>query len=132
MPSRVDISTLGREVREVQENYPSWTLDNAFVHWFIQAFLIADPEIDARAVTGVSHDKGVDGVFIDESVQKVFVLQGKFHQGAKPPSEPRSEVLNFAELGRKLLGEKTQLDAYLTKIDPIVGQRLRLGRDRLK
>ena len=34
----VGISTLTQEVREIHESYPTWTLDNAFVHWFVQAF----------------------------------------------------------------------------------------------
>jgi hypothetical protein len=39
MLARVDIGTLVREIKEVHEAYPTWTLDNAFVHWFLQAFL---------------------------------------------------------------------------------------------
>ena len=75
---RVDIATLVREVKEVHDANPKWTLDNAFVHWFLQAFLVPDSDIAAKSVTGVSHDKGVDAVYIDEAVSKVFVLQGKF------------------------------------------------------
>lgn len=130
--SRIDINTLAREVREVREAYPSWTLDNAFVHWFIQAFLVADPEAAARAVTGVSHDKGVDGIFIDEAVQKVFVLQGKFHQTPSPGTERRGEVIAFAQLARKLFGSKQDFDALLIRIDPSVGQGLTRARERLK
>jgi hypothetical protein len=132
MPARVDITTLVREVKEVRENFPTWTLDNAFVHWFIQAFLVADPELAARGVTGVAHDKGVDGVFIDEAVQKVFVLQGKFHQAAKPPTEPRPDVISFAHLSRTLLGPNAAFQAYLATIDLIVGQRLQAARDRVR
>ncbi len=132
MPARVDIGTLIREIRELHEQNPTWTLDNAFVHWFLQAFLVSDPETAARSVTGVSHDKGCDGVYIDESLGKVFVLQGKFHQGQKPPAEHRSDVVAFAQLARKLTGSKADFDSYLTGIDPTVGKLLGESRHRIQ
>ena len=89
---KVDISTLRSEIRGVQEHHPAWTLDNAFVHWFLRAFLVADDEVAAKAVTGVSHDKGVDAVFIDDDAGKVFVLQGKCHLGATAPNEARDTL----------------------------------------
>lgn len=48
----VDIHTLRAEIREAHDNHPAWTLDNAFVHWFLRAFLVADDELAAKAVTG--------------------------------------------------------------------------------
>ena len=44
MPVRVDIGALLREVKKVREHYPNWSLDNAFVHWFPQAFLVTDAD----------------------------------------------------------------------------------------
>lgn len=44
---KVDIDTLKRELDDVQESHPVWTLDNAFVHWFLRAFLVADDELAA-------------------------------------------------------------------------------------
>ncbi len=35
---KVDIYTLRSEIKGVQEQHPVWTLDNAFVHWFLRAF----------------------------------------------------------------------------------------------
>jgi len=83
-------------------------------------------------VTGVSHDKGCDGVYIDESLGKVFVMQGKFHQGQKPPAEPRSDVVAFAQLARRLTGPKADFDGYLTGIDPTVGKLLGEARQRIQ
>jgi hypothetical protein len=130
MAKSVDIGTLVHEVREVHDANPSWTLDNAFVQWFLQAFLVPDPIIASRAVTGVSHDKGVDGIYVDDSVSKVFVLQGKFHQGPKPPTEPRSAVVSFAQLAKTILGPRVEFESYLQDIDPAVGQRIREARER--
>jgi hypothetical protein len=132
MPAKIDIATLIREVREVHEQYPTWTQDNAFVHWFLQAFLVSDPEMAARSVTGVSHDKGVDGVYIDESLGQVFVLQGKFRQGPKPPLESRPDVISFAQLARKLTGPKHEFDSYLSGIDPSIGKLMTEARNRIQ
>lgn len=91
MAARVDIGTLVREVSEVHEQFPTWTLDNAFVHWFLQAFLVPDPETAARSVTGVSHDKGCDGVYIDESLGQGF--------RATRQVSPRSKTARGATVG---------------------------------
>jgi AIPR protein len=132
MAAEVDIDTLVREIKEVHEHHPTWTQDNAFVQWFLQAFLVSDPEMAARSVTGVSHDKGVDGIYIDESLGHVSVLQGKFRQRPKPPLESRSDVIAFAQLARKLTGPKRDFDAYLSGIDPSVGKVLTEGRQRIR
>lgn len=132
MTSRVDIGTLTKEVKELHEQFAGWTLDNAFVHWFLRAFLVADSEISARAVTGVSHDKGVDGIYIDDDSSKVFIFQGKFHQGLKPPLEKRNDVLSFARLAQKLAGVESEFRSYLKNIDPSVGQKLEKARNRIR
>lgn len=129
--AKVDINTLKLELREVQNLNPVWTLDNAFVHWFLRAFLVADDEIAARSVTGVSHDKGVDAILVDDETNKVFILQGKCHLKAKPPNENRNDVLGFARLARVLRGSSAEYAAYTTKIDPIVADRLSKARKRL-
>jgi len=129
---RVDIHTLRAEVREIQENHPAWTLDNAFVHWFLKAFLVSEDEIAARAVTGVSHDKGVDAVFIDDNGGKVFVLQGKCHLGDTPPSEKRSDVLAFAQLARTLTATERDYSTFKSTLDPLVGAKLDQVRIRIR
>ena len=131
MTASVDISTLSREVKELHDTNPAWTLDNVFIHWFLQAFLLPDATLAARYVTGVSHDKGVDGIYIDDSVAKVFILQGKFHQGPKPPNEKRPDVTSFADLSKTLLGPKKNFEIYLKGIDPSVGKRLTDSKQRL-
>lgn len=131
MPARIDIKMLVREVSEIHDHYPSWTLDNAFIHWFLSAFLVPDLDAAAKCVTGVSHDKGCDGILIDDALEKVFVLQGKFHKGAKPPTEARSDVLAFAQVSRKLTGSKKEFDQYRKSIDPTVGQLLSNARNRI-
>jgi hypothetical protein len=132
MAARVDIGTLSREVNEVHEAFPAWTRDNAFVQWFLQAFLVADVNDASRCVTGVSHDKGVDAIHIDDVTGQVFILQGKFHEGSKPALESRSDVMAFAQIARKLSGPKPDFDAFCATVDPAVSHRLSLARQRLR
>ncbi|MDI7267004.1 MAG: AIPR family protein, partial [Myxococcota bacterium] len=132
MAVRVDISQLAHEVDEIHESYPAWTRDNAFVHWFLQAFLVADRDLAARAVTGVSHDKGIDGVYVDDDVGKVFLVQGKFHEGTAAPQEPRSEIVAFAGWARRLAAPERDFHAALVGIDPAVGAKLQDARKRIR
>jgi hypothetical protein len=129
---RVDIHTLRNEVREVQEKFPAWTLDNAFVHWFLRAFLVADDDLAAKSVTGVSHDKGVDAIFIDDDASKVFVLQGKCHLGEKVPNENRSDVLGFADLARTITSNAEDFAQYKKNLDALVENRLEQARQRIR
>ena len=101
----IHIGSLRSEVKEIQDRYPVWTLDNAFVHWFVRAFLVSDDEVAAKAVTGVPHDNGVDAVFIDDDTAKTFILQGKCHLGDKAPSENRADVLAFAKLAQTITSD---------------------------
>lgn len=132
MARKVDIANLVKEVRAVHEQNPAWTLDNAFVHWFLQAFLVPDAESAAKAVTGVSHDKGVDAIFIDDDVKKVFILQGKFHQSLNAPLESRSDILAFTQLASSVVGTQSDFSTLLEGIDGKVGERLALARKRIK
>ena len=124
MRTGVDINTLKHEVMEIHDAYPVWTLDNAFVHWFLQALLLDDTDAAAKCVTGVSHDKGIDGLFIDDSIEKVFVLQGKFHQGQHAPLESRSDIITFAQIARKIASPHVEFHTYIDRIDPPIRERL--------
>lgn len=129
--AKVDINSLELELREVHDLYPAWTFDNAFVHWFLCAFLIEDQEAAARAVTGVSHDKGVDAVLLDDENSKVFILQGKCHLTSKAPQEKRNDVLGFARIARILRGQKAEYEIYRKDLNEIVAAKLDQARRRL-
>jgi hypothetical protein len=129
---QIDIDSLRREIKENHDRHPAWTLDNAFVHWFLKAFLVADEDLAARAVTGVSHDKGVDAVFIDESGRRVFILQGKCHLSDKPPVENRSDVLAFAQLARIISSGDSEYSHYRTGLDPLASMKVDEARNRVR
>jgi hypothetical protein len=122
----IDIYTLKRELDEIRESFPTWTTDNAFVHWFLRAFLVSQDEAVAKAVTGVSHDKGVDAVFIDEQAEKVFIVQGKCHLRDSAPSENRAEVMSFARLAWTLLDSDPAFSTYKQGSIPWLAKNSRL------
>lgn len=132
MTHRPDIGTLRKEVKEVQDQFPSWTADNAFVQWFLQAFLVADADQAARAVTGVSHDKGIDAILIDDDVSKVFLVQGKLRQGPSARLEPRSEVIAFSEMASKLTGTEAEYQTFALGLAPNVAAKLAEARRRVR
>jgi hypothetical protein len=132
MVARVDISTLVSEVKEIHDRFPNWTSDNAFVHWFLQAFLLTDTELAAKAVTGVSHDKGIDAIYLDESLRRAFLIQGKLHKGSKPPSEARNQVLGFANLAKKLFASNLEFEPFRKGLDPLVASKLSEVRERVR
>ena len=132
MAARVDISTLIAEVKEIHDQFPQWTTDNAFVHWFLQAFLLADTDLASKSVTGVSHDKGIDAIYLDESLRRVFLIQGKFHKAAKPPGESRNNILSFARLAKLLVAPNVEFESFKKDLDPLVASRLSEVRDRVR
>ena len=132
MAARVDMSTLISEVREIHDQYPQWTTDNAFVHWFLQAFLLTDAELAAKAVTGVSHDKGIDAIYLDKSLRRAFLIQGKFHKSPKPPIKSRSNVLEFAGLAKKLVAPNIEFGSFQKELDPLVATKLSEVRERIR
>jgi hypothetical protein len=100
-------SDLKKEVVEIKDRYPHLSPDNAFVTWFLRAF-VTDTEDDAVAsIKGGARDKSTDGVYIDHTSRLVFVIQGKYHQNSEPVAS-RSDVLALADLGRAMMLERKE------------------------
>lgn len=128
---KVSIQSLQREVDELRQQFHNWTADNAFVHWFLQAFLVADRDVAAKAVTGVSHDKGIDAVLIDDSASKVFLLQGKYRLSNRPVAENRQEVISFCQLAQVLPGPISAFRDFCDNLDPRIIELLSDARERI-
>ena len=115
MTAKVNIDALKREIAEVQQKHPSLSPDNAFVFWFLRAYLGESEEELLRTIVGGANDKGIDAAF----------LQGKYRTAAAPVNESHSTVTAFAGLSRILYGDKAELENLLRKADPAVADRLR-------
>ena len=118
-----------KEVIEILDRHPTLTPDNAFVVWFLRAFIVENEDIAVKSLKGGSRDKGVDALFIDHESRAVFILQGKYHQHSKVPSAKRSDVIALADLGRSLMVDSSEpFKALLEKADETV--KLGLGEAR--
>ena len=102
------LDDLKKEVLEIKDRYPKLSLDNAFVAWFLRAFIADNEESAVEALKGGSKDKGLDAVFLDHDSRIAFVLQGKYRQAPTPPSEKRSDVIALGDLGRVLLNNDSR------------------------
>jgi len=96
---------LKKEVLEITDRNPLLTPDNAFLVWFLRAFVLDAEDTAVESLTGGCRDKGVDAVYTDHDARIVFLHQGKYHQGPKPPAEKRSDVIALADLGRAIMLE---------------------------
>jgi len=126
-------SQLKKEIIEIIDRNPFIAEDNAFVVWFLRAFIVDYEETAIQSLKGGSRDKGVDALYIDHDTRTVYLIQGKYHQGSKIPSEKRSDVIALADLGRALLSDTTQMfKALLKDADITVQQALEQARSVIR
>jgi hypothetical protein len=124
---------LKREIREIVDRHPKISADNAFLVWFLRAFIVEDETAALGALKGGARDKGVDAVFIDHDSRAVFLLQGKYRQGSAAPAEKRADVIALADLGRTLLNDKVEpFKALLQNADVAVAQALEEARSAIR
>jgi hypothetical protein len=124
---------LKKEVLEIHDRFPKLSLDNTFVVWFIRAFVIEDEMSAVNALQGGSGDKGVDAIYVDHESRAVFLIQGKYRQGIKIPSEKRSDVIALADLGRALLLDNNEtLKTILENAHENVKQALEESRSAIQ
>lgn len=101
------INDLRKEVLELKDRYPHLTLDNAFVAWFLRAFVADTEENAVAAISGGARDKSTDAIYVDHTARLVFIIQGKYHQNSEP-SAKRSDILALSDLARALMVEKKE------------------------
>jgi hypothetical protein len=122
---------LKKDVLEIKDRHLHLSLDNAFVAWFLRAF-VTDTEEDAvSSIKGGAKDKSTDGVYIDNTARLVFVIQGKYHQNSEPIAS-RSDVLALADLGRALVLERKEtFDLLIKKANSSVSHALTEARNAI-
>lgn len=110
---------LKKEVLEIQERYPKISPDNAFIVWFMRAFITEDEKSAFESVTGRAGDRNADAVYIDNDNRLCFVIQGKYHQTSEP-NVTRSDIVAFVDMGKCLVGDKRNFDALLNNANSTV------------
>ena len=129
--AKKEFSDLKKEIRLVQNRWPALSLDNSFVLWFVNAFLIDEEATASSAIVGGAGDIGIDALWIDKDACKVYLVQAKYHVNAAPPLTPARDVIDLAELGKALTGAKKHFDARLARANATVKPRLEEARSAL-
>ena len=93
----VDIKLLQKEVDEISAHLFPESFDKRFTYWFFRAYITDDNDKAKASVCGGSNDKGIDGVFIDDDMQIVYLLQTKYHQSLMKVSEKKEELIKFSK-----------------------------------
>lgn len=128
MKSKVTLNEIKNEINSIRKRYPTFKDDSAFVFWFLSTFLVDKEEIAKSSLTGKeggrAGEKNIDAIYIDEKNNQCNIIQGKFHT-SEGFSEKRNDVLAFAELGLIPWGNKTILESFYLKLDPIALEKIK-------
>jgi len=123
-----DFRQIQTEVREIIHRHSYLKPDEAFLVWFLRAFIVDDEDEARKSLTGKSRDKGIDAVYIDNNARTVFVLQGKYRQGDRPALEDRAHVLSFANLADTLKGPRDAFKQFMDHLDEGVAGEIEKAR----
>jgi len=88
---------LHEEVERIKRDYNPLKIDNAFVVWFAEAYILGDRDRAKDGVIGGPGDKTVDAVYVDERNRIIHFVQGKCHQVA---ANDDSDLYKFANRAR--------------------------------
>ena len=111
------------EIKDIRTRNHKLKDDSAFIYWWLQAYLVDTEEQAKKALAGNTSDKNIDALFIDHAHKQVNIVQGKLRQ-TLDYSEKRNDVLSFADLGEIPWAEKSSIDSFYSKLDPLVKQKL--------
>jgi len=129
--AKASIQALRDELASLRERLPALKDDDLFVAWFLRAFVTDSDDLATGAVIGGPHDKSVDAVLIDDHGKMIFILQGKYRQEIGAKNESRNDIIAFADIAKRMCGEKKEFSAYTSDLNPMVRQRLEAARERI-
>jgi hypothetical protein len=126
------IKDLQDTLADLHDRFPALSDDDLFTLWFLRAYITESESEAARAVTGTSGDKGVDGILIDSAARTVFIVQAKYRKQIGGKAEKRADVISFAELVVRLCeSDERAFSDYLKTTDPSVAEHLRQARKQV-
>jgi len=74
-----------------QANFPND--GQRFVAWYLRRVLLRDDAATRDDITDGADDKQIDAVIVDDTEQRVLIIQGKFINAGQIDAEPLREVL---------------------------------------
>jgi AIPR protein len=129
--SKVDREDLQEQLNEFKKAFRLRD-DDAFVAWFMRAYIV-DSDVTAKdSLTGDSGERGVDAVYIDDSVRTIHIVQGKCHDGIHQARDSSKALTDFAGWAEILYGQNDHFSSAIAGIEPIAEKKLKEARDRLQ
>jgi len=74
-----------------QANFPND--GQRFVAWYLRRVLLRDDAATRDDITDGGDDKQIDAVIVDDTEQRILIIQGKFINTGQVDAEPLREVL---------------------------------------
>jgi hypothetical protein len=105
--------------------------DDAFVVWFLRAYILEDEKLAVSALTGNAGEKGIDAVYIDDSARVVHLVQGKFADGLNHKAETAARIKEFTDWAALLYGNDEDFADATEGIEPSAEKLLKQARERL-
>jgi hypothetical protein len=75
-----------------QANFPN--AGQQFVAWYLRRVILRDDAATRDDITDGADDKQIDAVIVDDTEQRILIVQGKFINEGKVNAEPLREVLS--------------------------------------
>lgn len=132
MSSNVSVTfdDLQEQVADLKTRHPNLKNDDAFVAWFLRAYVTDREEEAIEAVAGGVGDKGIDAVLVDDRSKCVFIVQAKYRERIAAKSESRNDVLGFARLA-ETLSDPDAMRSMLDHLEPYTSTLLTRAHQRL-
>ncbi len=94
---------LRSEINAINERIPKLSDDNAFIYWFLSAYLLDtdDSELIKNSIVGAAGDVNIDAYYIDIRNKKVFLIQAKYRQEISV-NEKRNDLISFLDIENQL------------------------------
>jgi hypothetical protein len=131
MARKLTLKHLEQEVKDFRERFRHLADDQLFVVWFLRAFVTESETGAADALCGVSKDKNIDAILLDDAAKVVFLVQGKYRKALAASAEKPNDVRSFAQLSQVIGGDDEQFASFCTDLAPETEQKLKAARKRI-
>ena len=106
--------------------HPEYSRDEAFTFWFIHYLTLNEKKADS-SLTGVSGDKGIDALWIDDEAQVINILQAKLREKWGKHTEKRQDVLDLSNLV-KIFRDKNEKEQFFKMLEQFRNKQITIGQ----
>jgi hypothetical protein len=128
---QAELNDLQRELAELGQRRHVLKDHELFVVWLLLAAITDDEDAAVRALTGVTGEKSIDALLVDDSARAVFIVQGKYHKPLGKNNEPRANVMAFADLPAHLYADDDDFEIFAKDLEANALAKVEKARERL-